>query len=380
MTVVPVFNSLIDETNSAVKLARYAQIVETPENIFFGLNDGTQLAAACDHIWTQTERNRIARYLAEAQLEIEQVVGYPLTPRWIEDEQKPYPYDLNAYSYYYKPIFAKWGKIIEPGFWNTSVIHAGIAPDYTSDPATLAHATTVTDESEIRVYHPGTDIEIIPSEITISGGVVYVSIPWARLVKLSMQDNPSTGLPYATVPPAAGTPYEATVDLMRKYNDTSIQGGLIWHHQATACQCSCQSCCNGCSEASISACIAISNPEIGTVELTPADISNGTGSWVWSPDCSCCCGEPDVVRLNYRAGEKEMTPQIEDAIVRLAHAKMPMPPCGCNFAQDMWIADRKIPDNLSIEQANCSFGKSDGAFFAWKQALALKVQRGFALG
>lgn len=378
MTVIPVHNSLIDETDSAVKLARYAQIIGLSEDQFFGIANPTTSVDSCNPIWTLRERQRIARYLAEAQTEIEQVVGYPLTPRWIEDEQKPYPFDPNAPLYHYKPIFAKWGKIIEIGYWVRTMIHAGIAPSYAADPATFSHATTVTDEAEIHIYHPGTAIEIYPSSITIAAGTVTVEIPWARLVKLASQDNPSTGLTYATVPPAPTSIYEATVDLMRKYNDTGIQGGLFWHHRSSAeCTCGCSSCCDGCGEYDITACITISNSEIGTLELSPADVSNG----VWSSACDTCfCEEPDVVKMNYRAGETEMTAQIEDAVIRLAHSKMPSPPCGCGVANEYWTRDREIPDVMTPEQANCSFGQSRGAFFAWKQALALKLQRGFSLG
>src|SRR4030067_2653067 len=155
--IIPVQNSLITEEESAVKLARYAQILGLSEDQFFGLNNSATVKETCHPIWTFDERQRIALYLKEAQTEIEQVTHFPLSPRWMVDEFKPYGY----------PIRATWGKIIVAGFRNTSVISSGVAVIYATDPCVIVVATTITDEDEIAVYHPGTTVEIYPSSITI---------------------------------------------------------------------------------------------------------------------------------------------------------------------------------------------------------------------
>lgn len=371
MTVIPVVNSLIDESESAVKLARYAQILGISEDQFFGINNSATLKADCKNIWTLYERQKVARYLKEAQTEIEQVTNFPLSPRWIVDEFKYYGY----------PVHANWTKIIAAGFKNSSMIHAGMPLVYATDPVAFFHATTVTDTDEIRVYHPGTTIEIVPSSVTITGGNVLLEVPWARLVKLSKQDNPDTGLTYADVPPSATSPYETTVDIVRVYNDTSTQGGLVWHHKSSggSCDCNCAWCCATCGDYSINACIYIRNPETGALDLLPATFDEQT--LVWSASClTCYCSAPDSVRLNYKAGLDPITEQVEDAIIRLAHSKMSNAPCGCGVAQEHWTRDREIPDNLTVEQANCPFGISRGAWFAWRQALMIRHQPGFALG
>jgi hypothetical protein len=233
----------------------------------------------------------------------------------------------------------------------------------------------VTDEDEIKIYHPGTTIEIIPSALTISGGNVIVSIPWVRLVKLSVQDNDANGLTYTT---AAN--YETTVDVVRVYNDESIQGGLYWHHRDSggACDCNCAWCCATCGDYSENACIYIRNPETGTLDLLPATFSDT--ALTWSASClTCYCSAPDSIRLNYKAGLETMTEQIEDAIIRLAHSKMPQSPCGCDVASQYWARDRHIPEVLTAERLNNPFGTSDGALFAWRQAHAVKFQPGFAM-
>lgn len=369
MTVIATFDTLIDETDSAVKLARYAQLVQYAEDQFFGVNNPATQEEACKPIWTHEMRAMTAKYLAEAQEEIEQVVGYPLFPRWIVDEQQ----------YYGFPVHTKWGKVIVGGFRNTATIQLAAAVSHMTDPAVVGPiATTVTDEDEIHVFHPGTEIEIYPSAITLAGGFVTLYIPRARLVEESSLDNPDAGWPYADVPPSATSPFEATVDLVRVYNDASIQGGLIWpHRSASSCDCDCISCCGTCGEYSLNGCIYVRNGETGAVDVLEAAYAGG----VWTATCPVCyCTEPEILRLNYKAGMTPLTKQAEDAVIRLAHSKMPMPPCGCGTINEMWTRDRHVPDSMTMERDMCPFGQSDGAWFAWRQANAMMLKRGLALG
>lgn len=369
MTVVAALESNISESNSAVKLARYAQIVGIHENAFFGVNKTTETKDSCKPIYLLEDRRTIARYLAEAQEEIEQITGYPLAPRWIVDE----------FQYYGFPLHATWMKLIVAGYRDTTVISAAAAVSYVTDPCVVTVATTVTDEDEIGIFHPGTEDEIFPSSITIAGGTATIEIPRARLVKTASQDNSASGLTYTDVPPSATSPFEATVRVLRVFNNDSIEGGLYWRHRESAsCTCTCSWCCATCSDYSETACIYIRNPETGAVDLLPAYFGS---QLTWTADCTTCyCADPDHVKLNYKAGLQVMTPQVEDAVIRLAHSKMPAPPCGCGTLHEMWTRDREIPDNMTMEQANCPFGQSRGAYFAWKQAHALKNQRGLALG
>lgn len=366
--IIPVQNSLIAEEESAVKLARYAQILGLSEDQFFGLNNATTVKETCHPIWTLDERQRIARYLKEAQTEIEQVTHYPLSPRWFTDE----------FHYYGYPVHASWGKIVSAGFRNSSVISSGVAVSYATDPCVIVVATTITDEDEIAVYHPGTTVEIYPSAITISGGNATIQIPRARMVKLASQDNDETGLTYSDVPPSASSPFEATVDVKRVYNDTSTQGGLVWHHRESGtCDCTCDWCCATCSDYTENACIYIRNPEIGTLDLLSATFED----LVWTSTCPVCyCAPPDTVRLNYKAGLTPITEQVEAMIIRLAHSKMPQSPCGCGVANEYWTRDRNTPEFMSFDRLRCPFGNSDGAYFAWKQANVLRTQIGLALG
>lgn len=251
------------------------------------------------------------------------------------------------------------------------MIQAGAVVNYVNEPATIVVATTVTDEDEIHVFYPGSDREITPDSVTIAGGNVTIAIPRCRLVDPSEFSNPT--LDYNDV-----TIYTPTVDVVRVYNDESIQAGLIYPHRDTGgvCSCDCAGCCATCGEYAENACEYIRNAEIGTIDVLPATFAS-----YWTAACpTCYCTEPEYIRLNYKAGLETMTPQVEDAIIRLAHSKMPSSPCGCNCVQEVWTRDRHVPDVLTSERLNCLFGLSDGAWFAWRQAIAIRLQRGMVLG
>jgi len=292
----------------------------------------------CDKIWTKDQRDQTLRYLKEAQDEIEQISSYFLTPTWVTDEK---------HKYLCQSIETNWGKLIEAGIQATTDIADGAAVSHASDPATIGPvATIVTDTNEIRIYHPDTDVEIIPSSITISGGNVTIEVPRCRMVLMSLQDNPSVGLTYSDT-----SNFESAVDIKRVYNDPSTNAVLVSPH---SCNGDCLT--NGCSEYTQTACIYLRRADLGYVDVVPATYTSGS----WLKSILTCCN-PEYVKLNYKSGLNPITRQAEDAIVRLAHSKMPEELCGCDTWSRLWKRDTEIPDVLTRERLNCPFGLSNGA-------------------
>lgn len=359
MTIVTVGLDLIDEGYNAVRLARYAQMAGFSECAFWGVfNPADPQDSACRPIQSLFDRQQIARYLAEAQEELEQIVGYPLAPRWFVDE---IPFVGCGV------VKARRSKVIAFGIRAETNIAIGTAVNHATDPAVIGPvATTVTDESEIHVFHPGTDVEIDPSAIVIAGGNVTISIPRCRLVV--DPDNPDVGWDYTDTAP--GGPFEQTVDVKRIYNDDTTQALLVWPHRSSV-NCTNAACCVTCTEYTHEACGYVRDGGGGLVDVLYADRSGAT----WTPSCSCYCATPEIVRLYYRAGLDPLTKQAEDAIIRLAHAKMPKPPCGCGPLMEMWERDRNVPEVLDAIRLHCPFGLSDGAWVAWQFANALAVRR-----
>lgn len=358
MPVVPAQQTLTGISDLAVPLPRYFQLIQITECSGFGVNNPDAPEPGCRDIWSKFQRDEVERYLAEAQEEIEQQVNYALVKRWFTNEQHPYRY----------PVMTNWGKVVTGGVRDTATIAAGTAVSHVSDPAVVGPiATTVTDTDEIRVYHPGTDVEIIPSAITITGGNVTIRIPRCRMVLASLADNPAEGLSYSDL-----ANFEATVDVRRVYNDPSTQATLIWPHQCTAV---CAS--GGCSDYTHPGCEYVRLPEIGSIDVSPATYANGAWT-VTGSNPACCRGKPQFVKLNYYAGATT-TRQMEDAVIRLAHSKMPDEFCGCEVWTRLWRRDRNVPEVLTRERLNCPFGLSDGAWIAWTFTRQFRLVRGDAI-
>ena len=332
----------------AVNLPDYCNIVGFWECAFFGVNNPDDTAQGCRSIWTYNQRKMVARYLCEAQEEIENELNFHLLPSWDVEEEHEYQ----------APMVTTWGKVISGGIRATEDIALADAVNHGADPAVIGPtATTVTDIDEIKVYYPGTDFEIIPSAIEIAGGFVTIEVPRCRMVRDDLLDTPAVGIDYATV-----ADFQQTVDLVRVYNDESTQSELVDPHN-------CGSVCvsRNCSEYTHTGCIYVREKKLGIVDAMPATYSGGA----WT--AGSCARRYHSVRLSYYSGLTPLTKQLQDAVVRLAHSKMPQDPCGCDPVKYLWERDRNVPEIMSVEQLNCPFGSSDGAWWAFKQVSSVKL-------
>jgi hypothetical protein len=327
-------------------------MIQNTECSFFGVRDDSNPELGCRTIWTKQQRDEVARYLSEAQFEIEQQVNFPLNPRWFTDEQHPYLCSVQTY----------WGYVIEAGVRAETDIELGATVDHTNDPAEVVVATSVTNEDEIHVFHPDTDLEINPSSITISGGNATILIPRCRMVAPEFAENPPEGWDYSDL-----TKFDSEVDVKRVYNDPSTNAQLVWPRGCSGCA--------TCTEQTQTACMYLRNAKAGVFDVHPSRFVDG--SWIRPNRSSFCCrSHPQLVRLNYRAGLNPTTLQAEDAIIRLAHSKMPAELCGCETFTRIWRRDRFVPEVLTRERYSVPWGLSDGAWISWKFALSMRLVRG----
>lgn len=336
----------------AVNLADYCNIVGFWECAFFGVNNPDDRETGCRNIVTYQQRKTIARYLCEAQEEIEDELNYTLVPAWQVDEEQVYR----------APIITDWGKVISGGVRgddelpnNPQAVNNAADPGIVTvnDPAVLE----IDSIDEVMVYYPDTDFEIIPDAIDITGQILTINIPWCRAVDIDDIDTPIAGLDYNT--PAN---FQLTVDVRRIYNDESTQSELVDPHN---CGSLCAS--GNCSEHTHTGCIYVRRKHEGIIDALPATYSGG----VWT--AGSCTRRYSSVRLNYYAGLDPITRQLQDATIRLAHSKMPQDPCGCDPVKYLWNRDRNVPEVMSVEQLNCPFGSSDGAWLAYKWATSVKL-------
>ena len=332
--------------NRALSLAEYARLISYDEPAFWGFYYDGQTRFDCRTQWTQAQRLMVATAIAEAEELLEGVLKYPLAPRWIVDEAQPY---CNT-------LFTKWGRVIAGGVKAVADIQAGAMIDYTTEPATVGPlATTATDAKEIRVYYPGSDIEITPALVTIAGGFVTIKIPRARMPVDYF--NPTTGWDYTNL-----ANFVATVDVKRIYNDGSTQAQLVAQRA-------------GCADLTQAACIYIRDSGIGEIRIAPGAYTGGA----WQTVAPWCSDGWHSARLNYMAGLGALDPLWQGAILRLAHSLMPEEPCGCDVTQRLWKRDREIPTVITRERLNNPFGLSNGAWYAWKIAKGRRLIRGATL-
>lgn len=332
MAVIPsVFGAVLDQ--SALHLPLYAQIIRYDENAFFGINAATNRDRACNQIWSRLDREMIARNLKEAQTLIEDQIYFPFGTRYIEEEQ----IDLRP------KMFTKWARVQSLGKKAVSNISLNVSLNHATDPATfIAVATSVTVEDEIHFFEQGTDLELYPDTLTITGGTVTATFPRARLVRSDKQSNPENGWDYADV---ASWGIQS-IDIKRIYVDTADVGVFVWPLGKKSCP--------ECTEETEAACGYIQSKRSGLISMLPITTSP-----------HCICHGASKIRVNYVAGQALDTPA-QDAIVHLAHSLMSVMPCaGCESISLLWSNDRFMPQNITQERAEATFGISEGAWRAY---------------
>jgi hypothetical protein len=342
--------------DNVIPLPRYAQIIGVSEYAFFGIRNYELPEGVCDQLWTPENRREIMRALSQAQTKIESVLSYFLVPTWVAGEQK---------KYQHAGVMTNWTKIIEFGIEKKEEVGTGVSAatpeeDESGDPVKFGPiTTTVTDISQVRVYHPGTNYRIYPSCIEIDETGMIITVPKCRLVIPEYQEGESVDYEDSNA-------FADTIDVYRVYNDPSNHGYLTWNHTHG----------QGFEENTKTIYAHISNGLVGSVSVYPATYSGGQ----FIIDRTLLGTEViEKVHLNYRSGLNAITPILEDAVIRLAHSMLPEEPCGCDVVRRVWVRDRNTPEILTRERINCPFGYSDGAYHAWAVARSNRVIRGGVL-
>lgn len=316
----------------AVSLPRYAQIVDYSEAALFGVRQTLpqgQREYTCQNIWSRWQRQALARELMSAQGEFWKRCGYPFVPTWIDGERHEYS----------KTILLDNCRVIALGKKVDTLSVSGWPVTYGYDPAVITvNLPLITDLSTLHIFHPGTDYEIIPSSIVFAGGGdITIQIPRARMVALANDDNPEDGWDYNDT-----SLFEQTVDIRWIYLDPAYQVNVFGRHG------------HGWSNYWQDG--YLRSGKIGHVKLARI------------PPANFCDCEPAYLQVSYLCGLPSLSTHAEDAIIRLAHSRMPSEPCGCDFLKAMWERDRQIPDVLDAAREDNLWGMSNGAWQAWKFA------------
>jgi hypothetical protein len=350
-------------------LDRYRQLMNLPMCYFNGVERSGESTTACDHCWSQWEREMVAQALYDAENNLAVWLGFKLGFHFEEDLDHVWT----------DPLLLNWGHIVGAGIQGLTDVTATVtASDFTVDPAliTIPQTSFTGGASEILITETATGLEIVPDSITATGANYVIAISQCKLIEWDNLENQTqdTCIDYSAVYPAATWLKLADLTIYREYLDTT--------HQATiefGPDCACWYCGASCSGTQYSGCVYVIDEEISKVRVQMSDYDAATASWTCSSPVLCGCYSGDkVASVHYLAGTTSV-PGWEQAVIRLAHTYIVVEPCGCTLFDAAVHRDRRIPTVLTAERINNPLGEMDGSWYAWQWLMNHKQGRAYML-
>lgn len=367
-----------DFPRTLLPIDRWAQIIGLDPRHFRQVTTTVNPPNTCAQVWKQyswQEADQVGRFdvadaIQKAERTIAQYLGYKLLPTWELNERQRTPRpgtpellrfgasDPRGFSL---AVHADWGHFVEGGLQVRAVIEAAVAITYSDEDgdgydetATIAVATTVTDEEEIAIFYPGeggTDKwEIRPlNTVSIAGGVATITCWRHQLVDPDLIE----ALAPEAVVGATDANFLTTVDVYRRSNTPAGQLSLIWNPNNFFC--------NLCSTAATTTCCPVCGQTVQEGCLMPKDYGASLLMYraatydatddEWTSAVFTCGRNPDQLLLSYRAGledkmqdwpKLQMDPQWERAVSYYALALLDRPICDCtpmNGLSAFWRED-----------------------------------------
>ena len=335
-------NVLPSGVELSVTLDRYQELMRLPESAFNGLNRPLELPNYnCNAIWKQRDRDYLAIFLAHAQEKREQELGYHIAPLYSEEEEFPWdlPILLPAPAKQLKLI----GKRVVTDLALAQALSHGIETN-PNDPVSFTLTVGFTDATEIKIFYPDEDVEIHPSNVSISGTTATIEIPRARLVLNSLNDNREDHLDYFV-----NANFLTTVDVKRHSYDIPTGVVLVWKDR------------DGDDVTQVARPI-IDDLRLAIVSNIPASYNSTDEVWTGAA-YKIVVGStalPTIIRMSYIAG-RESNLSVELDTCRLTHTLMPHQAVDCEAIAQYWLSDR-LPDPSRIVTP---YGSTAGAVSTW---------------
>lgn len=427
--------------SNLLPLENWRQIMDFHPWHFWGLADSTLLKAyeGCSpltrqYAWQNSDaasRSEIVRAIETAEQRLYDELDFWPAPVYTS-ETLTYPWKSQAWG--------RWGNVQLTSQWVQAVgvealtsisLAAAVAYSDTdgdgyNDTFTIGPlATTVTAPDEIAIYFAAADRfdgpdwstaigehwRIQPIKVSIVGGNVTIKGPAWLLVRPVLYEG-VTNIGANGIDPTTAGNFAATVDIYRRYTDTSgtapdtAQAAIIW--ETRPCHgwwCCCAFCCanptSDTSSAHDPAATAITlgrvglrDAEHGIVSVGEAIYNSAAGVWseTW-PDCALDVPDRVVVRtlVGYPLDSRgQMDPFWQTVVARFAAAELARPICGCDDANRelyRWQFDLARTSGaadeaygaISAKDLDNPFGTRRGAVSAWRAIQSRQQLRGLLI-
>jgi hypothetical protein len=398
----------------------FNQVVLSDRNVDNGFSCGQTIAQYGWQAHGRVGREEIAQAIDRAEKDIARELGYDVAPRWHEAEsiQLPHAERWRLHPYAHIGLRARLlhGYVLSGG--REALVElpagAGVTVSYSSlfggsgayeETATIVVSTTITDPQEIALFYPGlgpdTAWEIRPITVVIDTDAQEATITCRReqLVKPEFLEDISAWDEVDGIEDA-DTGFLTTVDVWRRYNDPATQVRFIATPSGLAFNafglltCGCTgSGCPTCGYIVQSGCMTVRNRREGGVQLSPADWDADLGDYTASD--TLMVPAPDKCLVWYRAGYydantespfKNMTRELEQAVVALSLSYLSRPVCGCDgikdlheyYATDFAEISGDAGGSLSYVTGYVDnpFGTKRGCIEAWKKIRSMAIGRG----
>lgn len=356
-----------------LSLDEYRRLFNVPPWAFNGVENPNENRRACDHYWSQWERDDLALALDSAEEMMAEQLKFYINARYLIDYDLPWQ----------NPVQLKYGHVLGAGVRARDEVTPS-ASDFTTDPATITvpSASFTGGMSEIVVIEDSTGLEIEPDSVATVGANYVISIGQYKLVEWDDLEDQSDTIDYDATFPAATWLKLADLTVYREYRDTDTQAEIVF---GPSCNCWCAGV--ACTGSEYTGCAFVLDRTVGLVRVNRATLSSGT----WSCDQSAICGcyEGDKVTVYYRAGaiteriwqrpSNTVIPNWRRVVWNLAHSQMGAQPCGCALFERQWREARTIPPILSVERLHCPWGLYEGAWQAYSWVTSQAHGRGIML-
>jgi hypothetical protein len=332
-------------------LDRYAELLGLNLCAFNGINRSTEgHDSQCTDIWSQTQRDFLARYLLQAEEKREEILQFHVGPKWKHDTM-----DMQ----WGNPFILERKYLLKVGFPTSSSIQAGVVLNLGPagapiDPVVFTVTSADATVDEVVVTYPGELVRIFPTYVSKTGNVITITIPRCRLVKTMYCEDFDDPPLYID-----NNVFLATVDVYRVYADVSKGAEFLWVDTGctpTNCTPICQPACP--------MIVGTKAYELSMVHLYPATYSSGS----WARTCWSQNSYPKFVRVSYLSGRQTIDNEVNT--IRLAHTLMPRAPCECDIVNGKWAEDNEPSKQWS------QYGSKTGAVEVWMADSLAKVTSG----